>query len=79
MPDYVNAAEGDLLGMLGIDARKWAEAFCQIKQAQGWSAADIDEGLMTTWFANAIMAMHDHLQPERAPVVLPDGSAVVVH
>lgn len=35
-----------------FDARDWSRAFCKIARAQGH---DLDEGLMTTWFANALM------------------------
>jgi hypothetical protein len=33
---------------------------------------------MVTWFANAMMAMHDHMRPDLAPVVLSDGTAICV-
>jgi hypothetical protein len=56
MTDFYTMSEPDLLHYMGIDAQKWAEAFCAIKEQQGWSADDIDFHLMTTWFANAIQA-----------------------
>lgn len=43
-----------LLEWMGDDASRWAQAFCAIKRTQGWGSKDIDEGLMTGWFANAI-------------------------
>lgn len=52
--DFYNLSGPDLLAYCGADASKWSTAFCAIKEAQGWSAADIDESLMNTWFANAI-------------------------
>jgi hypothetical protein len=52
--DFYELSGPDLLAYCGVDASKWAEAFCKIKEAQGWAAADIDEGLMIGWFANAI-------------------------
>jgi len=52
--DFYDLSGPDLLAYCGADASKWAQAFCRIKEAQGWSADDIDEGLMITWFANAI-------------------------
>jgi hypothetical protein len=52
--DFTTMSGVDLLDYCRDDASKWSEAFCQIKQKQGWSADDIDEGLMTCWFANAI-------------------------
>jgi hypothetical protein len=52
--DFTTMSGVDLLDYCRDDASKWAEAFCQIKQRQGWSADDIDEGLMACWFANAI-------------------------
>lgn len=36
------------------DAAAWAKSFCD-------HFPDADEGLMIGWFANAMMAMHDHL------------------
>lgn len=56
------------------DARAWAIFFCESAFAQQHGISDIDT--MQTWFANAMMAMHDHMRPDLAPVVLPDGSAI---
>lgn len=36
---------------------------------------NIDEHVMFGWFANAMMAMHDHING--GVIVLPDGSAFV--
>lgn len=36
------------------DAAVWAKSFVE-------HFTDADEGLMLGWFANAMMAMHDHL------------------
>lgn len=36
------------------NAQRWAAAFCQIKETQGFGSDDIDEGLMIGWFASAI-------------------------
>lgn len=60
------------------DAVTWAKFFMETKAKANWSLEDIDESLMTGWFANAMMAMHDYLKPESAPVVLDDGSAFFV-
>jgi hypothetical protein len=38
------------------DAMVWAEEFVKTKKRKGWSANDIDEGLMLCWFANAMAA-----------------------
>ncbi len=54
------------------DAQAWAKFFLETNPDCG-----LDEGAMIGWFANAMMAMHDHLT-RQAPVVLPDGSAFVV-
>lgn len=45
--------------LLGIDAQKWAQEFMRI-----WSGrwAEVDEGLMIGWFANAIMRGYDEGQ-----------------
>ena len=65
------------------DARAWAKFFCRtfiVQHRDGYLTRPVDDDveLMTTWFANAMMAMHDHMRPDLAPVVLPDGSAFVV-
>jgi len=75
MPDYTAMSDWDAYQACGPDATKWAAWFCQCAKARGEQA---DEGLMRTWFANAMMAMCDHIQPEQSPVRLPDGSAFVV-
>lgn len=43
------------------DAKVWAEFFMKTKDEKNWSLDDIDESLMIGWFANAMMAMHDHI------------------
>lgn len=42
------------------DARAWAKFFMKTKEEN--PNLVIDEGLMIGWFANAMMAMHDHLK-----------------
>ena len=59
---------------LGMDAAKWAAAFCETAKKHGH---DLDEGWMIAWFANAIMVSHDITRGVR-PTVLPDGSAFIV-
>jgi len=54
------------------DASAWAKFFIA-----SYPDCGLDEGLMLAWFANAMMAMHDHLTGQ-GPVVLPDGSAFFV-
>lgn len=46
------------------DAQAWAKFFIGTMAEQSWRIEDIDEGLMTGWFANAMMAMHDHIKRE---------------
>jgi hypothetical protein len=46
------------------DARAWAKFFVATAKEQKWCIDDIDEGLMIGWFANAMMAMHDHVKRE---------------
>ena len=41
------------------DAYAWAQFYC--KTIKENPATVVDEALMTAWFANAMMAMHDHL------------------
>jgi hypothetical protein len=73
--DYLAMKSSDAYLECGADASKWAAFFCQVAKKNGH---DLDEGWIFGWFANAMMAMHDHLRPECAPVRLPDGSAFVV-
>ena len=47
------------------DAQAWAKFFIQTKEEKSWQIKDIDESLMLAWFANAMMAMHDHLKSQR--------------
>lgn len=49
------------------DAKAWADLFVATFQA----LAD-KHGLMLGWFANAMMAMHDHLKAQPGGVVLPE-------
>ena len=43
-------ADGVVIGHMGIDAKRWAQSF--MRMLDDWK--DLDEGTMTTWFANAI-------------------------
>jgi len=52
------------------DARAWAKFFMETNPE-----SNVPEDVMVAWFANAMMAMHDHMRPDLAPVVLSDGSA----
>ena len=54
------------------DAQAWARFF--LKQNPD---SPHDEDMMIGWFANAMMAMHDHLTGQGV-TVLPDGSAFFV-
>lgn len=62
MPDY------DMSIHTNPDARVWAKFFCESNPGV------LNESIMVAWFANAMMAMHDHLTGQ-GPTVLPDGSA----
>lgn len=54
------------------DALAWAKFFVEKNPDCG-----LDEDTMIGWFANAMMAMHDHLTGEQV-TVLDDGSAFFV-
>ncbi len=59
------------------DARAWAKFYTESRDEfyRKHPLGQFDaEDNMLGWFANAMMAMHDHLTGQ-APVVLPDGSA----
>jgi len=47
------------------DAKVCAEAFEEHKRRNRWSIDDIDQGLMISWFANVIMAVHDSMHREQ--------------
>lgn len=61
----------DLVG--NTDATQWARHFLQVSRFhEGW----MDEALLTTWFANAIMAGYDKAKNEVSQadnVRLPDA------
>jgi hypothetical protein len=74
MVDYLAMSDWDAIQACGPDASKWADWYCQIAKKYGENP---DHGVMQTWFANAMMAMHDHMYPDMAPVRLPDGTCIV--
>ena len=47
------------------DAQVWAKFFLETQKQTGFV---IDEELMIGWFANAMMAMHDHLIHKGQPI-----------
>ena len=75
MTDYTTMNGPDLLAACGTDGHEWAKAFMQHVEKHG--PGYVDEGQMIGWFANAIMNTHDTITGN-GPVVLPDGSAVVL-
>ena len=42
-----------------MDANVWAQKFVEYKKRYRWTHSEIDEELMTTWFARAIMVGYD--------------------
>lgn len=66
-----------------FDARDWAKAFCRtfmVLHRDGYNTrpVDDDEGLMITWFANALMRGYDQSSHEMAKQIRtpPDFSRV---
>lgn len=59
------------------DAREWARFYIECKAKSPDPASFDAEDNMIGWFANAMMAMHDHLTGQQV-TVLPDGSAFFV-
>lgn len=45
------------------DARAWAKFFAETNPN-----CNVDEDMMRAWFANAMMAMHDHLVLKGQPI-----------
>ena len=60
MENKINA--DDLVKNQDIDASHWAAAFMQLF---GSDLRRIDEGLMSSWFANSIMVTHDKISNEK--------------
>ena len=58
------------------DARAWARFYIETKAQNADPSTFDDEENMIVWFANAMMAMHDHVTGTKTHV-LPDGSAFV--
>ena len=64
-PHYNSEEEIDVMKLLrnrDVDAQKWAKAFMQMIVSKG---VEIDEGLMISWFANAIMTALDKCNEEK--------------
>lgn len=56
------------------DARAWAKFYTETKAKSADPANFDNEENMLGWFANAMMAMHDHVTGQKV-TVLDDGSA----
>lgn len=72
-------AEYDMSIHTNPDALAWAKFYIETRdgfEAKNPGQRYDDEDMMFGWFANAMMAMHDHIKG--GPVVLPDGSAFFV-
>ena len=54
MADYTKMDAGTLYHELGGDGYKWADAFRQYNPD-----CNIDDGMLRSWFCNAVMAGHD--------------------
>ncbi len=64
-PAYDDPDSSKLLRWMGLDARRWAEAFNETQRHLGQPEIDYDH--LFGWFANAIMAGYD---TGRAPFML---------
>lgn len=53
----------ELVATRNTDAAEWAKSFCET-----FPDCNVDEGTMISWFANAIMTMHDKLLYGNAPL-----------
>ena len=58
------------------DAHEWAKFFVETTKNMDCEVFR-DEGYMIAWFANAMMAMHDHITGFK-PTIIDDGSAFFV-
>ena len=50
----------DLLKARSVKGKEWAAEFVQHIQKSGLTITEVDEQLMTGWFANAIERAHSH-------------------
>lgn len=71
------AMEYDMSIHRNPDAMAWAKFYTECKARSPDPTSFDSEDNMLGWFANAMMAMHDHVTGQ-GPVVLPDGSAFFV-
>src|SRR5258707_15656595 len=69
-PDYKAMQAGDMLAAMGDDARKWADAFCQLNPGADW-------GLMLGWFASSIEHSNDVRRWRREARARARGSDIV--
>lgn len=72
--DYTALDSCELLKVLADDARQWAAAFVQhAKKVEARGEDPLDEGWLTTWFANAIEHSSDvrrgRSEPQTRPVL----------
>jgi hypothetical protein len=63
-------ADYDLSIHMNPDAMAWSKFFRECNPD-----CNVPDDLMLGWFANAMMAMHDHILG--GPTILPDGSAFI--
>lgn len=68
-PDYRKMDAGEFSTALGMDGKKWADAFCQYNNCA-------DHAMMLGWFCNAIMAGYDTARNEAAALT-PTPSAEI--
>lgn len=59
------------------DAAAWARFYVECRDKYEGPGRFDDEDNMRGWFANAMMAMHDHMTGAKVNI-LPDGSAFFV-
>jgi hypothetical protein len=57
--EYIDPS--DLVKQQCTDAQLWAKSFMDTKKKMNWTEEDIDEGLMISWFANAIVVAEDKI------------------
>jgi hypothetical protein len=54
-PNYAAMSSGEMVTQMGVDAKKWTEAFFQIHPT-----CSVDRETMFGWFCNTIMAGVDN-------------------
>ena len=60
----------DLIKAQSTDAKLWAKSFIDAMDENDWQLYDIDEGLMTSWFATVIETTKDRIHNDNNKLIV---------